>query len=99
MEANPTTERPEYQNKVDAIRAVFSVPHFIFQTLADVTVHAESKLVEKVSNKEISYQDNYTYRKLRTVQLQEQGLKKYNDISAQLKAGVRPKATDKLQTA
>lgn len=52
-----------YDKTVSIINGVFGTAYFVFQGLADITCHAEAKLVNKVSNGEISVDDAKDYRK------------------------------------
>lgn len=69
---------------VSIIHGIFGAAHFVFQSAADLTVHAESKLVEKVTKGEISYKDNMRYRKLTTFNKQQSCIEKYEEFKAKM---------------
>lgn len=71
--------RNGYDATVSIIGAVFGTAHFIFQSAADLTAHAEGKIIEKVTKGEIKYQERVIYRKNVTEIKQMELINKIND--------------------
>lgn len=77
---------------VSVIEAIFGTAHFIFQSAADLTAHAEGKLVEKVTNGEINAAQHTQYRKDTTLIRQDKVLKSIEEYKAKMKAKTQPES-------
>lgn len=71
---------------IQVVSGVLGAIHFTFQTLADLTAHAEGKAVESISKGAITYQETVNNRKQSTELKQKQALLKLQQIKDKAKA-------------
>lgn len=76
--------KTNYDTAVNVVGTVFGAAHFVFQSLADITAHAEGKLVEKISKGEINASDRTQYRKDATLIKQTKAMETINAYKAKL---------------
>jgi len=87
METNPQQPTANsYDTAVSVIGAVFGTLHFVFQTAADLTAHAEGQLVEKVTKGAITAADATQHRKDQTLIQQDKALQAIESYKAKMKA-------------
>lgn len=77
-----TPKASSTDNAIKAVSAVFGTAHFIFQSLADLTAHAEGTIVEKISKGEISKAQTITNRKNKTELTQANLLLKIKEMQS-----------------
>lgn len=66
------TKNTSSDTAISVVGAIFGTAHFIFQTAADLTAHAEGKIVESISKGEITLAERVEYRKVYTGLKQEE---------------------------
>jgi hypothetical protein len=72
MEATTVTQTSNsYDTAINVVGAIFGTTHFVLQSLADLTAHAEGRIVEKISKGEIKASERVQYRKDTTLIKQE----------------------------
>ena len=88
-----TPNRTSTDTAISVIGAIFGTAHFVFQTAADLTAHAEGKLVEKVSKGAITRQQTVDNRRAITKTRQTDVKVKYYEMKARIAAKQQQPAT------
>lgn len=93
------TQQPtgnSYDTAVSIIGAIFGTAHFVLQSAADLTAHAEGKLVEKISKGEIKAIERTQFRKDQTLVKQDKAIEAIKNYRAKLQAKAQGNADMKL---
>lgn len=86
---------------IQIVNAVFGITHFMLQSAADLTAHAEGKLVNKISKGAITVEQSKEYRVASTQLKQAKVLSKLKEMQDKIKASQQTETITEpqLQTA
>lgn len=92
-----TPVKNNYDTAVSVVGAIFGTAHFIFQSAADLTAHAEGKIVENITKGEIKAADRTEYRKNHTMLKQQEALDKVEAYKAKMRAANAARAQQTIE--